>query len=200
MAIYSDISTVTAKDVLPTTYLNQIVDNMALFTTHDHSPSSGEGGNVLKVASATASLTDRIYLSPINRTEFNGTVGGTNPQFITSSLMLGANAWGWNLTATNACGDGANVKLPLFKGKYQVQILYIPALCGGTACLTLDSSFVGTVDTYGTAGSSLIKTIAGMVAPSSKSYTLLIQQVVSNASSTGSRIELGTITVVKTSN
>ena len=51
MPTYQDIVTASANDVLSVNYLNHIIDNYILWNEHDHAPSSGEGGEKLKVAS-----------------------------------------------------------------------------------------------------------------------------------------------------
>lgn len=199
MPNYVTITGVTACDVLAVTYLNDIVGNLELLNKHDHSPSPGEGASLFSVASTVASSVERFYFFPLHRADFNG-VTGTNPQLLSSSAMLGANAWGWNLTAANACGNGINVRLNLFKGRYDLKVLYLPSTCGGTACFTLGGSDIGTVDTYAaSAGSSLIATISNFNVPTTSNINLFVQQGVSNTNSSGSRIELGGLTVVKVS-
>lgn len=202
MAVYTGISTVASGDVLPTTYLNAIVDNMTLFSAHNHSPSSGEGGSILKVGSATACATERVYFSPVDRNEFSSTSGFTIAAWGAASTMPGANVWGFGLFGTtNANADWLKVAVYLFKGTYKAQVLYTPQASGGAACVSMGGSAFGIViETYAASSTASFASASwSMTVPTTGSYALQILQASSNASSGGCRIELGPLTIVKTS-
>ena len=206
MPVYNDINTVTGGDVLSVTQLNQMIDNFTLWGAHDHSGSPGEGGEKLKVASGVASAVERYYFAPRQTTEFLSTsMGAQGAQPHGASGMIGNNAWGFGILTQNASGEWAKVQIGLFSGVYSLSVLYIPNPCGGTACLslvtgTLGTSEIGTIDTYSASvGSSVTAVINGINVASTASYALQFYQKASNASSTGCRIELGTVTMVKTS-
>ena len=205
MPTYQDIVTASANDVLSVNYLNQIIDNYVLWNEHDHAPSSGEGGEKLKVASAVASALERCYFSPRQTTEFYvASMGAQGVQPHAASGMLGMNAWGFGMIAQNASGDWASIQMHLFRGTYSLSVLYIPNPCGGTACISMVTSNLGTselgvIDTYSASvGSSITAVINNIVVASTASYALQFHQKASNASSTGCRIEFGTLTLTKT--
>ncbi len=199
MPNYLTVTDVAVNDVLTATYLNNVIDDFLVISKHDHSPSAGEGNNIVTSASGASSVLERYYFFPTNTSVFHSTSGAGFSVQASASLMGGL-MWGFSLNGDSADGDWYKIQLPLFKGIYKMQMLYLVGPSGGTACIIINSSTMTSVDTYAVAAASAMYTLSNISIPSSGSFVLQVQMTAKNTLSAASIIKLGGLTLVKTSN
>lgn len=200
MPNYITVTDVAANDILTATYLNRIVEDFLIISKHDHSPSTGEGNGIVISASGASSLIERFYFFPSTNSRFFSTSGTGLPIIQANASLIGGLIWGFSLSNDSANGDWYRIELPLFKGIYQMQMFYLTGPSGGAASIIINSSTMGSVDTYTAAATSALYTLSNISIPSSGSFILQIQMIAKNTLSAASIVRLGGLTLIKTSN
>lgn len=210
MPNYIMTTDVAANDVLTATYLNRIIEDFLVIGKHDHSPSTGEGNNIVVSASGASTFIERQYFFLNGRPNTGAALElfstsaptGQIPDIASASNMLGGTVWGFQIARITAVNDWYGFQCPLIKGIYQLQMMYQDGPNGGAASIELGTSGLGLIDTYSSAssGSVLIRTFSNIQVTSTASYLLRVIQTSSNTLSSSTVTKLGGWTLVKTSN
>ena len=207
MPNYITVTDVAANDVLAAIYLNRIVEDFLIISKHDHSPSTGEGNNIVISASGASTFVERQYFflgggpAANDALELYNLSGANIPDVTSASEILGGIIWGFDITKNTALNDWYEFQCSLIKGIYQLQMMYLVAPGGGAASIELGASGLGLVDTYAASvGSIQIRTFPNIQVTATASYLLRVIQTSSNTLSSSTVTKLGGWTLVKTSN
>ena len=195
MPTYITTESLAANDVLATTYLNRILYDMELFSRHDHSPSAGEGANVVTSSSAATIYLSRLYFRPSLINMFYQSSGTRNVS--SASELIGGMMFGFNITDTNASGDYVRIRLALFKGFYGMQMPYIAGPSGGAVSIIINSCTLDTLETYASATASGMYSLSNIDVTATGCYVMQIQLGSKHASSETCIVKLGVVTVFR---
>lgn len=201
MPIYNPVGDVSAGCILSGTYLNPILDDLYILSKHDHSPSLGEGNNIVTSASDAGSGVPEMTWFVEKLGGVHSVSGNNLPQAVGSASMIGGVIWGFNVTdLTQSATNWYRFRLPLIKGVYTFQIMYIPQPTGAVAQVTINACVISNLDTYAVSqGSPLYHTASGISVSSTGSQLLQITLSASNtAASSGCMVYLGIWNIRKT--
>src|SRR3990167_3540552 len=144
MATYIALPSLSTKQVLTASYLDQLNDNLRVISTHDHSGSLGEGATIITSSSAASPF--------VNRHEITAYFSPSNTAFATFTVTC-AVFFGGYMATDGACPASIMYPIGLFSGEYKLELMHEKNTNLGIASLLVGTSIIGQVDEYAATGS-----------------------------------------------
>ena len=153
---YTILPSLSPNKVLTASYMNELNDNLRVFSRHNHSASLGEGAAIIRSASAASGLTYRY--------EAQAHIAPSQTNWSTST---GANSFIFGGKMGKAAGVAASLKFPvgLYSGLYSLWVMFDdsqPAAAGGSMRILLEGASVASIDVLNTAEQNAVCKIDGI--------------------------------------